>query len=122
MLPKLLASAERALERAVSYANERVVFGRKIGKNQSIQHPLAECWSELYAAELMTLHAAELYDLGRPSGAQANARSTLLRTQDFMRAIAQCGPTAAWDMPASITSKDIFAKWSQPGWHRSRVK
>ena len=37
----------RCLERAVKYAGERVVFGRPIGKNQSIQHPLAENWSEL---------------------------------------------------------------------------
>ena len=52
----------RALSKAVAYAKERVVFGRPIGKNQAIQHPLAENWSELYAAELMTLRAAELYD------------------------------------------------------------
>ncbi len=50
----------RALDHAATHANERVVFGRPIGKNQSIAHPPAECWSELYAAELMTLHAAEL--------------------------------------------------------------
>jgi len=63
----------RALEKAVAYAGERVVFGRPIGQNQSIQHPLAESWSELLAGELMTLHAAELYDSGQPCGAQANA-------------------------------------------------
>jgi acyl-CoA dehydrogenase len=63
----------RALEKAVQYAKERVVFGRPIGKNQSIQHPLAESWSELYAADLMTLNAAELYDAGQPCGVQANA-------------------------------------------------
>jgi acyl-CoA dehydrogenase len=70
---EIVGMGRRALERAVKYANERVVFGRPIGKNQSIQHPLAECWSELYAAELMALHAAELYDAGKPCGAQANA-------------------------------------------------
>ncbi len=73
----------RALEKAVAYANERVVFGRPIGKNQSIQHPLAECWSELYAAELMTLHAAELYDAGKPCGAQANAAKYLAADAGF---------------------------------------
>jgi acyl-CoA dehydrogenase len=70
---EVVGMGRRALEKAVSYAGERVVFGRKIGQNQSIQHPLAECWSELYAADLMTLHAAELYDSGQPCGAQANA-------------------------------------------------
>jgi acyl-CoA dehydrogenase len=73
----------RALERAVAYAGERVVFGRKIGQNQSIQHPLAECWSELYAADLMTLHAAELYDAGQPCGAQANAAKYLAADAGF---------------------------------------
>ncbi len=73
----------RALERAVGYAGERVVFGRPIGQNQSIQHPLAECWSELYAAELMTLHAAALYDAGRPCGAQANAAKYLASDAGF---------------------------------------
>lgn len=62
-----------ALARATQYARDRVVFGRPIGQNQSIQHPLAENWSELLAAELLTLHAAELYDSGQPCGAQANA-------------------------------------------------
>jgi acyl-CoA dehydrogenase len=67
----------RALAKAVKYAGERVVFGRPIGKNQAIQHPLAESWSELYAAELMTLRAAALYDAGQPCGAEANAAKYL---------------------------------------------
>jgi acyl-CoA dehydrogenase len=73
----------RALEKAVAYADERVVFGRKIGQNQSIQHPLAECWAELYAAELMTLRAAELYDEGKPCGAEANAAKLLAADAGF---------------------------------------
>jgi acyl-CoA dehydrogenase len=67
----------RALAKAARYANERIVFDRPIGKNQSIQHPLAESWAELYAAELMTLRAAELYDAGKPCGAEANAAKFL---------------------------------------------
>ncbi len=74
---------QRSLEKAVTYANERVVFGRKIGQNQSIQHPLAESWSELYAAELMVLHAAALYDSGQPCGAQANASKYLAADAGF---------------------------------------
>jgi acyl-CoA dehydrogenase len=80
---EVIGMGRRALEKAVVYANERVVFGRKIGQNQSIQHPLAECWSELYAAELMTLHAAELYDSGEPCGAQANAAKYLAADAGF---------------------------------------
>jgi acyl-CoA dehydrogenase len=80
---EIVGMGRRALERAVKYAGERVVFGRPIGKNQSIQHPLAECWSELYAAELMALHAAQLYDAGKPCGAQANAAKYLAADAGF---------------------------------------
>ena len=66
-----------ALGRAVDYARERVVFGRPIGQNQAIQHPLAESWMELEAAFLMCLHAADLYDHDRPCGPQANAAKYL---------------------------------------------
>ena len=59
------------------------MFGRPIGKNQSIQHPLAENWSELMAAELMTLRAAELYDSGQPCGAEANAAKYLAGDANF---------------------------------------
>jgi acyl-CoA dehydrogenase len=66
-----------ALARAARYAKERVVFGRPIGRNQAIQHPLAESWMELEAANLMMLHAARLYDAGTPCGAEANAAKFL---------------------------------------------
>jgi len=58
-----------ALKRAAQYAKERVVFGRPIGQNQGIQHPLAERWVELEAAELLVLRAAAAYDQGEDPGA-----------------------------------------------------
>ncbi|KAL4950104.1 acyl-CoA dehydrogenase/oxidase [Aspergillus filifer] len=54
-----------ALERAAEYANERQVFGRKIGQNQAIAHPLADVYMKLEAAKLATYHAARLYDASR---------------------------------------------------------
>jgi acyl-CoA dehydrogenase len=66
-----------ALRRATQYARERVVFGRPIGKNQGIQHPLAECWIDLEAAMLMAERAADLYDAGSPCGAEANSAKLL---------------------------------------------
>ena len=66
-----------ALKRAANYANERIVFDRPIGMNQGIQHPLAERWMELEAANLMMLRAAWLYDQGLPCGAEANAAKYL---------------------------------------------
>jgi acyl-CoA dehydrogenase len=62
-----------ALQKAAAYAKERVVFDRPIGQNQSIQHPLAENWVELEAAQLLTMKAAWLCDNGRDCGAEANA-------------------------------------------------
>jgi acyl-CoA dehydrogenase len=72
-----------ALRRAVDYARERVVFGRPIGKNQAIQHPLAECWMELEAARLMVAAAAWQYDTGKPCGPAANAAKYLAAEAGF---------------------------------------
>lgn len=63
----------RALEVAARYARERVVFGRPIGQNQAIAHPLAEAWTELEAADLLWQRAAWLHDRGEPVGIHANA-------------------------------------------------
>lgn len=72
-----------ALKRAAQYAKERVVFGRPIGQNQAIQHPLARCWAELEAAELMIFKAAALYDAKKPCGAEANAAKYLAAEAGF---------------------------------------
>jgi acyl-CoA dehydrogenase len=66
-----------AVRKATGYANERRVFGRKIGQNQAIQHPLAKCWMQLEAANLMTMKAAALYDAGKDCGIEANAAKYL---------------------------------------------
>jgi acyl-CoA dehydrogenase len=66
-----------ALARAATYAQERIVFDRPIGQNQAIQHPLAQRWMELEAADLMTFKAATLYDAGKPCGTEANAAKYL---------------------------------------------
>jgi len=72
-----------ALSRATAYAKDRIVFGRPIGQNQAIQHPLAECWIELEAANLMMLQAAWQYDNGLPCGAAANAAKYLAGEAGF---------------------------------------
>jgi acyl-CoA dehydrogenase len=72
-----------ALNRAAKYARDRVVFGRPIGQNQGIQHPLAECWAELEAAHLMCLKAGWLYDSGMPCGTEANAAKLLSGRASF---------------------------------------
>jgi acyl-CoA dehydrogenase len=66
-----------AIDRAAIYARERKVFGRFIGQNQGIQHPLAECWALLESAFWMAMRAASLYDSKQPCGAEANATKLL---------------------------------------------
>lgn len=66
-----------ALGRAAKYARERVVFGRPIGQNQGIQHPLAENWMALEAAWAMTMKAAWMYDSHQSCGAEANTAKYL---------------------------------------------
>ena len=72
-----------ALARATQYAKEREVFNRPIGKNQAIQHPLAENWMELEAAWLMTMKAGWEYDNGRPCAASANSAKYLAGEAGF---------------------------------------
>ncbi len=72
-----------ALHRAAVYAKERVVFGRPIGQNQGIQHPLAESWAYLESAWWMCLRAASLYDSKQPCGAEANAAKFLAARAAF---------------------------------------
>jgi len=72
-----------ALERAVQYAKERIVFDRPIGQNQAIAHPLATAWAKLETAELMCLKAAWLFDHGRPCGPESNTAKLMAAEAGF---------------------------------------
>jgi acyl-CoA dehydrogenase len=72
-----------ALKRATQYAKDRVVFGRPIGQNQGIQHPLARSWMSLEAANLMVFKAASLYDQRQPCGVESNAAKYLAGEAGF---------------------------------------
>ncbi len=66
-----------AIKKASKYAAERVVFGRPIGQNQGIQHPLAKAWMQVEAASLMVFKAATLFDKGEECGVEANTAKYL---------------------------------------------
>ena len=72
-----------AVDYAAEYARTRIVFGRPIGQNQAIGHPLADCWAELAAAELLGYKAAWLFDTGQSCGAEANAAKLLAARAGF---------------------------------------
>jgi acyl-CoA dehydrogenase len=65
------------IERASSYAKERVVFGRPIGQNQGVQFPISRAYVNVEAADLMRFRAAALFEAGQPCGAEANMAKML---------------------------------------------
>lgn len=76
-----------ALEKASKYAKERVVFGRPIGQNQGIQHPLAAAYMNLEAAKLATYHAARIYDAsGKDSGVTSHAVGVACNSAKYLAA------------------------------------
>ena len=81
-----LGIGRAAIRRAVDYANERVIFGRPIGKNQGIAFPLAEAKMRLDAAELMIRKASWLIDNNLPCGAEANMAKWLAADAAFQAA------------------------------------
>lgn len=107
---RILVAAEavgigrRALTKATAYAKERVVFGRPIGQNQGIAHPLARNWMALESADLMTWKAAQLYDAGLACGPEANAakylgaEAALRACEQAVRTLGGMGYAAEYDV------------------------
>jgi acyl-CoA dehydrogenase len=78
-----IGDAYWCVDKARAYANDRVVFGRSIGKNQGIQFPIAQAYIETEAANLMRFKACELFDAGKPCGAEANMAKYLAAKASF---------------------------------------
>ena len=72
-----IGDAKWFIEKATNYAKERALFGRPIGQNQGVQFPIARCYMQMRAAELMVHEAARLYEAGGDFGAQANMAKQL---------------------------------------------
>lgn len=72
-----------AIQKAARYARERIVFDRPIGMNQGIQHPLAKCWAQVEAANLMVMNAASKFDKNEDCGVEANTGKYLAAEAGF---------------------------------------
>jgi alkylation response protein AidB-like acyl-CoA dehydrogenase len=72
-----VGDAKWFIARSSEYAKERKVFNRPIGQNQGVQFPIARCFAQMRAAELMVHHAAQVYDSGGNPGAEANMAKLL---------------------------------------------
>lgn len=105
-----LGNARYFIKRAVDYANERVVFGRPIGKNQGIQLPIARVFAETEAADLMIRKAAALFDSGEHCGAEANM-ARLLSAEAAWQAAETCFDTFGGF--AFAKEYDIERKWRE---------
>ena len=99
-----------ALERAVRYAGERVVFGRPIGQNQGVQHPLAQ-WMQLEAADLMVYKAASSGDAGKPCG-RRELGQYLAAEAGYNACQTAVMTLAAWATPRSTTWNGCCARAS----------
>lgn len=98
------------VEKAVSYANERVVFGRPIGKNQGIQFPIARGYAQLEAADLMVRKASAMFDAEEPCGAEANM-ARLLASEAAWECAEACFSTHGGF--AFACEYDIERKWRE---------
>jgi alkylation response protein AidB-like acyl-CoA dehydrogenase len=105
-----LGDARWFIDRGVSYAREREVFGRPIGQNQGIQFPIARAHAETEAADLMVRKAAGLFDAGRPCGAEANT-AKLLSSEAAWHAAEACFQTFGGFAFAS--EYDVERKWRE---------
>jgi len=98
------------VKRAVSYAQERQVFGRPIGANQGVQFPIAHAHAELEAADLLARRAAALFDSGQSCGADANMAKMLASEATWNAAEAAMQTFGGF---AFAREYDIERKWRE---------
>jgi len=98
------------IDKAVAYANERVVFNRPIGQNQAIQFPIAQAHAQLEAADLMVRKATAMFDAGLPCGAEANM-ARLLSSEAAWACAEACFTTHGGF--AFAREYDIERKWRE---------
>ena len=72
-----IGDAKWFIDKASSYAKERVLFGRPIGQNQGVQFPIARAYAQMRAAELLVHDGIAKYEAGDNAGAEANMAKML---------------------------------------------
>ncbi|MGP1676973.1 MAG: acyl-CoA dehydrogenase family protein [Burkholderiales bacterium] len=104
------------VRKGVEYANERVVFGRKIGQNQGVQFPLAQAYAELEAADMIARRAAALFQAKRPCGADANIAKLLASEATWRAAEAAMQTYGGFGFAQEY---DIERKWREARIYRT---
>ncbi len=72
-----IGDAKWFIEKASSYAKERVLFNRPIGQNQGVQFPIARAYAQMRAAELLVHEGIRKYEAGENCGEEANMAKML---------------------------------------------
>jgi len=98
------------VEKATTYAKERIVFGRPIGQNQAVQFPIARAYASIQAADMMVRKAAALFDAHRDCGADANMAKLLAADAAWEAAEAAMQTYGGF---AYATEYDIERKWRE---------
>jgi acyl-CoA dehydrogenase len=98
------------VERASQYANERVVFGRKIGQNQGVQFPIAAAYMAVEAADLMRLRAAARFDAGQPCGPEANMAKYLASEASWQAGDVAMSTLGGYGLASEY---DVERKWRE---------
>ena len=113
-----------ALEKAARYAQERVIFGRPIGQNQGIQHPLAAAYMNLEAAKHATYHAARVYDSsGKDPSVTSHAVGVACNSAKYVAAEAAftaCEQSVSRNMDLGTGAADGHRFWLTVGWDMLR--
>jgi acyl-CoA dehydrogenase len=105
-----IGDARFFIDRAVGYANERIVFDRPIGQNQGVQFPIARVYAQTEAADLMRLKAASRFDAGQPAGPEANMAKFLASEASWAAANACMDTFGGYGM---ATEYDIERKFRE---------
>lgn len=109
-----IGDATFCLERAIDYANTRIVFDRQIGKNQGVQFPIAQAYAKLVAADLVRYRAATMYDRGKKCGEEANIAKLLASEASYeaagvsMTTLGGHGMTVVADVERKLRESRLF--------------
>ena len=107
------------IDRARTYAKERIVFDRPIGQNQGIQFPIARAYANVRAADLMRYEAARLFDAGRPAAPRPTWPSCWPPMRHGKRATSVCRRSAGSASPPTTTWSGSFGRRGSTRWRRS---
>ena len=105
-----VGDAKWFIRKATDYAKDRRVFNRPIGQNQGVQFPIARCYAQMCAAELMVHHAAQAFDAGGNPGAEAIWPRCWRPRQAGRRRTCVCKLLAALALPRNMMWSENSAR------------